>query len=48
MTLIVCKKAPSVNLYVVKATNMVKECPLYKTIEREQCRQCAYHVRERE
>lgn len=48
MTIIVCKKAPSVNPYVVKATNMVKECPLYKTIERDKCRQCVNHVSERE
>ena len=35
MTIIVCKKAPAVNPYVAKATNMVKDCPIHKTIERE-------------
>jgi hypothetical protein len=33
MTIIRCKKSPSVNPYVVNATNMVKECPTLKTIE---------------
>jgi hypothetical protein len=48
MSIIVCKKAPSVNPYVVKAINMVKGCPIHKTIEREKCRECESHVRERD
>ncbi len=46
MTIIRCKKSPAVNPYVVVATNMVKDCPKYKTIELEKCRQCESYVTE--
>ncbi len=46
MTIIRCKKSPSVNPYVVNATNMVKDCPTQKTIELETCRSCESYVKE--
>jgi hypothetical protein len=46
MTIIRCKKSPSVNPYVVVTTNMVKECPTQKTIELDNCRICVSFVKE--
>ena len=48
MTIIVCKKSPHVNPYVVVTTQMVKACPLNGTIERVNCQQCEHHSRERD
>jgi hypothetical protein len=46
MTLINCKRSSFGSPYVVVATNMVKDCPVHKTLELENCRNCDNYVKE--
>jgi hypothetical protein len=48
MTLIGCKKSSFGSPYVVEATNMVKDCSVYQTIELDKCRNCENYIDEHE
>ena len=46
LTVIRCKRSPSINPYVVQATGMVKGCPQTNSIELDKCRDCSNYLRE--